>query len=179
MTSTSSLRNDSLQFLDLSLCSKKCSQAILGEFTGSFVFVVSQQFDDTFLVWGGSKSISKSAFKYAKSAKQQKVLGQRCPGTDTPSRMNGRCYKSIEDREGWYPQTSLIKDRTALVLVDRAPRRREGRGAISRRRVTCPLFKPTAMPKRIISPEFQETTKIKGRNFSLDHPATLSSIHPS
>jgi len=54
MTSTSSLRNHSLQLLDLSLCSKKCSQAILGEFTGAFVFVVSQQFDDAFLVWGGS-----------------------------------------------------------------------------------------------------------------------------
>lgn len=28
--------------------------AVLGEFAGTFVFVVSQQFDDAFLVWGGS-----------------------------------------------------------------------------------------------------------------------------
>jgi len=74
MTSTSSLRNDTLQFLNLSLCSKKCSQAILGEFTGSFVFVVSQQFNDSFFVWGGSKTVSKVSWRTQKARRNNKVL---------------------------------------------------------------------------------------------------------
>jgi hypothetical protein len=45
-----------------------------------------------------------------------------------------------------YPQTSLMRDRTALVLVERTPLLRDGRGGSSRRRTTWPLFMPTAMP---------------------------------
>jgi len=45
-----------------------------------------------------------------------------------------------------YPQTSLMRDRTALVFCERTPFLREGRGGSSRRRTTCPLFIPTAMP---------------------------------
>lgn len=45
-----------------------------------------------------------------------------------------------------YPQTSLIRDRTALVLLLRIPFLREGRGGSSRRRTIWPLFMPTAMP---------------------------------
>src|SRR5436190_16103429 len=45
-----------------------------------------------------------------------------------------------------YPQTSLMRDRTALVLLVRIPFLREGRGGSSRRRTIWPLFMPTAMP---------------------------------
>jgi len=50
-----------------------------------------------------------------------------------------------------YPQTSLMRDRTAFVFCERASCRREGRGAISLRRVTYPLFMPTAIPTQRIS----------------------------
>jgi hypothetical protein len=42
--------------------------AILGEFTGAFVFVVSQQFDDAFLVWGGSMPVSYYSMDHEKKA---------------------------------------------------------------------------------------------------------------
>src|SRR5271170_633314 len=46
-----------------------------------------------------------------------------------------------------YPHTSLMRDRTAFVFVERTPLLRDGRGGSSRRRTTCPLFMPTAMPR--------------------------------
>jgi len=120
--------------------------AVLGELAGTFVFVVSQQFDDAFLVWGGSIKLAtalscdagtvggiedmvyrKYVLEKGKGAYGMGVIGER------------------------YPQTSLMRDRTAFVFCERAPRRREGRGAISRRRVTCPLFMPTAIPTQRIS----------------------------
>ena len=46
-----------------------------------------------------------------------------------------------------YPHTSLMRDRTAFVFVERTPLLRDGRGGSSRRRTTRPLFMPTAMPR--------------------------------
>jgi len=43
-----------------------------------------------------------------------------------------------------------MRDRTALVLADKAPFLREGRGGSSRRRTTCPLFMPTAIPMEVL-----------------------------
>ena len=49
-----------------------------------------------------------------------------------------------------YPQTSLMRDRTALVFCERNPFRRARRGAISRLRTMWPLFSPVAMPRGLL-----------------------------
>jgi hypothetical protein len=104
---------------------------VLGEFADTFVFVVSQQFNYAFIVWGGSIKLAtalncavetvggiedmvcrKYVLEKGKGAYGMGVIGER------------------------YPQTSLMRDRTAFVFCERAPRRREGRGAISRRQVS-------------------------------------------
>ena len=80
------------------------------------------------------------------------------------------CPKGVKLK---YPQTSLMRLRTALVLLERIPFLREGRGGSSRRRTTWPLFMPTAMPNASLA------NLQSGKDFFEINHVKFSSMHPS
>lgn len=76
MTGSARVGDDTLEFVDLGLSTTEGTESLLGKLTGTLVLAVSEQFDDTLLVWGKSSNLLDD-IAHESSALGQVTFGSR------------------------------------------------------------------------------------------------------
>jgi len=76
VTGSAGVGDDTLEFVDLGLGTTEGTESLLCEFTGTLVFAVSEQFNDTLLVWCKTSNLLHDITN-ERSALRQMTLGPR------------------------------------------------------------------------------------------------------